>query len=48
MILLALAGCSGLKMEDQCTVTREVKTTYVCEPGGKVEHYRVTPAGAEP
>jgi hypothetical protein len=43
LALLVMPGCSGLKVEGDCTYVREVKTTYACETGGKAEHIRVTP-----
>lgn len=45
---MAMTGCSALKVEGGCTYERTIKTSYVCEPGGSLEHYRVAPGGPEP
>ena len=47
-LLLALAGCSGMKLEGACTYARTVTTTYQCQPDAHLEHYRVAPGGPEP
>lgn len=41
LVVGLLAGCSGLKMESDCSYTREVKTAYICKNDGKVEHYKL-------
>ena len=47
-VLMILGGCSGLKVEGGCTYERTVKTSYICQPDGQLEHYRVAPGGPEP
>ena len=39
---LAIDGCSGIKVEGECSYVGEVKATYQCE-AGKVEHYPIEP-----
>jgi hypothetical protein len=46
--LVALAGCSGMKLDGGCTYTRTVTTAYQCPAEGHLEHYRVAPGGPEP
>jgi len=41
LVLWLLAGCGMIKVDGACTYTREVNTSYVCEPGGRVEHWKV-------
>jgi hypothetical protein len=43
LLLVALAGCSTLKIEGECIVVREVKTTYHCPADGRIEHRRLAP-----
>jgi hypothetical protein len=47
LIVFMLAGCSGLKVEGDCTYVREVKTTYHCEPAGKLDHVRIAPTAPD-
>lgn len=48
LFLLALAGCSGLKVEGACVYERTITTSYYCEPGSTIEHNRVAPGIMEP
>jgi lipoate synthase len=45
-VVMAMTGCSSLKVEGACTYTRTVETSYQCEPGSTLEHTRVAPGSA--
>jgi hypothetical protein len=47
LALAALAGCSAMVIEGDCTYERTVTTSYQCLPGAKIDHKRVSP-GATP
>jgi hypothetical protein len=47
-VVMALGGCSGLKMDGACTYTRQVTTSYQCPAEGQLQHFRVAPGGPEP
>jgi hypothetical protein len=44
---LMLIACSGMKVEGECTYVREVKTSYHCETGSKLEHIRLSPTAPD-
>jgi len=41
LVLWLVSGCGMSRVDGACTYTREVATSYVCEPGGRVEHWKV-------
>jgi hypothetical protein len=47
VVLMLLPGCSGLKLDGGCHYERTVVTRYQCEPGSKVEHYRLAPTAPD-
>jgi hypothetical protein len=42
-----LASCSAIKVDGDCSYERAVTVTYVCQPDGKLEHYRLAPVAPE-
>jgi hypothetical protein len=48
LVLVLLAGCSGLKVDGACTYVREIRTTYQCPIEGKLQHFRLAPGVPEP
>jgi hypothetical protein len=43
LLAIAGSGCSAIMADGPCTVTRELRTTYQCADGGRVEHWRALP-----
>jgi hypothetical protein len=48
LLITAMAGCTMTVIEGECTIMRETRTSYQCEPGGKLEHKRAVPPQGEP
>jgi hypothetical protein len=40
LLVLLLAGCSGMTLEGDCVATRKVELTLQCE-GGRIETFRM-------
>jgi hypothetical protein len=45
---MLIAGCAMTVIEGDCTITREIKAVYHCEPSGSLKHQRVAPPQGEP
>ena len=43
IFVLGIAGCAVVKVEGECTMVREIKSTYHCDADGKLHHFRVEP-----
>ncbi len=40
-LVLALMGCVATSIEGECTYIREIRSTYVCEEGSKLEQFKI-------
>jgi hypothetical protein len=43
LLIFAFSGCAVTRIEGECILSREITTTYYCEPGGKLESFKVQP-----